>query len=221
MADHNPSGASTTTMGLKTKPMSKYKNADGKRVVALPARTQPKLKAVGGSNYDLVNNTLAWQAVNSLWLPVSLSEDDRHRLITAAITTMKGIKPRDQIEGMIASQMVATHNAAMECFRRAMAENQPPELREQNLKFASKLVRSHATLVETLDRHRGKREQKVTVEHVHVHEGGQAIVGNVTARERGAKKLKEQPHAQKALPSPTGPALPRTLKANKAAVSKS
>jgi hypothetical protein len=28
-------------------------------------------------------------------------------------------------------------------------------------------------------RHRGKGQQKVTVEHVHVHSGGQAIVGTV------------------------------------------
>ena len=33
----------------------------------------------------------------------------------------------------------------------------------------------------TLNRHRGKGQQKVTVEHVHVHEGGQAIVGEVHA----------------------------------------
>jgi hypothetical protein len=40
-----------------------------------------------------------------------------------------------------------------------------------------KLSRTYATLVEALNRHRGKGQQKVTVEHVHVHEGGQAIVG--------------------------------------------
>jgi hypothetical protein len=35
------------------------------------------------------------------------------------------------------------------------------------------------------------------VEHVHVHEGGQAIVGNVESRGGGfASKAKEQPHAQ-------------------------
>ena len=36
-----------------------------------------------------------------------------------------------------------------------------------------------ATLLEALNRHRGKGHQKVTVEHVHVHQGGQAIVGSV------------------------------------------
>jgi hypothetical protein len=34
--------------------------------------------------------------------------------------------------------------------------------------------------MEALNRHRGKGQQKMTVEHVHVHDGGQAIVGFVS-----------------------------------------
>ena len=45
----------------------------------------------------------------------------------------------------------------------------------------AQLSRMHATLLEALNRHRGKGAQRVTVEHVHVREGGQAIVGNVGA----------------------------------------
>jgi hypothetical protein len=55
-----------------------------------------------------------------------------------------------------------------------------PRPRRENLNQANKLTRSYATLVEALDRHRGKGQQHVTVEHVHVHQGGQAIVGAVT-----------------------------------------
>jgi hypothetical protein len=39
--------------------------------------------------------------------------------------------------------------------------------------------RSFTTLLEALNRHRGKGQQKVTVEHVHVHSGRQAIVAVV------------------------------------------
>ena len=35
--------------------------------------------------------------------------------------------------------------------------------------------------MDALGRHRGKGQQKVTVEHVHVNAGGQAIVGAVAA----------------------------------------
>src|SRR5215217_8219392 len=68
------------------------------------------------------------------------------------------------------------------------------EGRRENLAQANKLSRTYAALLEALNRHRGKGQQKVTVEHVHVHEGGQAIVGHV---EGGGvtTKSENQPHA--------------------------
>jgi hypothetical protein len=39
----------------------------------------------------------------------------------------------------------------------------------------------YAQQVAALNKHRGKGQQKVTVEHVYVAPGGQAIVGNVEA----------------------------------------
>jgi hypothetical protein len=79
-------------------------------------------------------------------------------------------------------------------YRRAMIAEQTFEGRKGNLSQANKLSRTHAALLEALNRHRGKGQQKVTVEHVHVHEGGQAIVGNV---EGGGMRTKSenQPHA--------------------------
>jgi hypothetical protein len=49
-----------------------------------------------------------------------------------------------------------------------------------NLRHASRLSRAFATQVEALKRYRTGGQQKVTVEHVTVNQGGQAIVGNVT-----------------------------------------
>jgi hypothetical protein len=80
---------------------------------------------------------------------------------------------------MIAAQLIAAHYAAMECYRRAMIDEQTFEGRRENLNQANKLSRTYAVLLDALNRHRGKGQQKVTVEHVHVHSGGQAIVGTV------------------------------------------
>ena len=105
---------------------------------------------------------------------------------------------------MIAAQLVACHNASMECYRRAMIGEQTFEGRRENLNQANKLSRTYSTLLESLNRHRGKGQQKVTVEHVHVHEGGQAIVGNVESRGGGfAPKSEEQPHALAYAPGAT------------------
>jgi hypothetical protein len=71
------------------------------------------------------------------------------------------------------------HNAAMECYRRGMIGEQSFEGRRENLSQANKLSRTYAVLLDALNGHRGKGQQKVTVEHVHVHSGGQAIVGMV------------------------------------------
>jgi hypothetical protein len=48
-----------------------------------------------------------------------------------------------------------------------------------NLKHAAKLMALYTQQLAALDKHRGKGQQKVTVEHVHVAPGGQAIVGTV------------------------------------------
>ena len=101
--------------------------------------------------------------------------------IAATIAAMEAIKPQDELEGMLSAQMLALHNASMECFLRAMLPEQSTESRGMNLNQGSKATRTYAALLETLSRYRGKgvSEQKVTVQHVHVSDGGQAIVGNV------------------------------------------
>ncbi len=49
----------------------------------------------------------------------------------------------------------------------------------------AEMARTFAALLEALNRHRGKGQQVVRVEHVTVQAGGQAIVGAVTQGGRG------------------------------------
>src|SRR6266542_3152123 len=114
----------------------------------------------------------------TLWIKHS-DEKTRETQCKATMSALVGIAPKDEIEGMIAAQLIAAHNAAMECYRRAMHSEQTFEGRRENLNQANKLSRSFAVLLDALNRHRGKGQQKVTVEHVHVHSGGQAVVGVV------------------------------------------
>ena len=88
---------------------------------------------------------------------------------------------------MIAAQAMAAHHASMECSRRAMLPDQPFEAAQGLRKAAANASRTFVELLSALDRKRGKGgQQKVTVEHVHVHSGGQAVVGNIaTAGRRG------------------------------------
>jgi hypothetical protein len=86
------------------------------------------------------------------------------------------------------------------------------------LSQANKLSRTHVLLVEPLNRHRGKGQQKVTVEHVHVHSGGQAIVGNISRPGGGDHtKSEEQPNAKQITDAPQ-PEMRSTHEIQRAAV---
>jgi hypothetical protein len=85
------------------------------------------------------------------------------------------------MEGMIAAQMLACHDTAMGCFRDALNSKRHGRLWHEYLEQAGKLTRAFAVLLDALNHHRGKGQQKITVEQLHVHSGGQAVVGVVEA----------------------------------------
>src|SRR4051812_14545768 len=141
-----------------------------------PGTQEAKLKALGGSCSDDFNTVVSCQVVNALWLEGDAEAQQRQ--FAAVGAALIGIKPVDEIEGMLAAQMVATHNAAMKLLRRLNNVETIPQ-QDSTGNLATKLLRTYTMQGEALQRYRGKGQQKVTVEHVHVHSGGQAIVGTV------------------------------------------
>ena len=94
------------------------------------------------------------------------------------LSMVTGIEPRDQLEAMLAAQMAAVHNATMTFARRLNHVDNIPQQDSAERAF-NKLARTFASQLEALKRYRSAGNQTVRVEHVTVHEGGQAIVGNV------------------------------------------
>jgi hypothetical protein len=160
------------------------------------------LRNLGGSRSDVWNTIIADQTVQALWLKQS-DPGTRNKQLDATFAALIGIGPKDELEGMMASQLIAAHNAAMECYRRAKIPEQSFEGRQENLAQTNKLSRTYATLLEALNRHRGKGQQTVSVEHVHVHAGGQAVVGVMETPGGGDRgKLKDQPDARQITHAP-------------------
>jgi hypothetical protein len=111
------------------------------------------------------------------------SSHDQHideQRLNFMLSVIRGIEPRDQLEAMLAAQMAAVHIATMTFARRLANVDMLPQLDSVERAF-NKLTRTFAAQLETLKRYRTGGEQKVTVQHVSVAEGGQAIVGNVHA----------------------------------------
>ena len=118
---------------------------------------------------------------------------------------------------MLASQMAAVHNATMTfASRLARVENIPQQDSAQTA--FNKLARTCAAQVSALKDYRSRGEQKMTVQHVHVAEGGQAIVGNVSAPAPGVgahEKKDVRPHALGYAP---GDEMPRQIEAERVPV---
>jgi hypothetical protein len=100
--------------------------------------------------------------------------------VNFALAVIAGVQPRDHLETLLAAQMAAVHEATMSAAARlAHAEHLPQH--DSAERTFNKLARTFAVQLETLKRYRTGGEQRVTVQHVNVGEGGQAIVGNVNA----------------------------------------
>jgi hypothetical protein len=103
----------------------------------------------------------------------------REMHLNAALAVVSGVRPRDEVEAMLASQMAVTHALAMDMLGRTKQSPTVPYM-QICAGIATKLQRTFVAQTEALAKLRRGGEQKVVVEHVHVHSGGQAIVGAVT-----------------------------------------
>ena len=128
---------------------------------------------LGTSSQEFMDGVLR-QLANA----VSPGKDADEEAINFALAVIAGIEPKDELETMLAMQMVAIHLATM-TFTRRLAHVETLDQQHGSERALNKLARTFAMQLESLKRYRTGGEQKVVVQHVNVNEGGQAIVGTV------------------------------------------
>jgi hypothetical protein len=106
------------------------------------------------------------------------------RSLNAALAVVDGIEAESEVEAMLGAQMAGTHAVAMELLARARHSEYVSTTIDYG-HLAAKLLRTYTGQLEALAKLRRNGAQTVRVEHVHVHEGGQAIVGHVHPSNRG------------------------------------
>lgn len=94
------------------------------------------------------------------------------------LSMIRDLAPRDPVERMLAVQMAATHVATIRAAGWLSRAENLAQGQTHSTAYA-KLARTFTAQVEALRKHRTGGEQKVTVQHVNVSDGGQAIVGNI------------------------------------------
>ena len=70
--------------------------------------------------------------------------------VVGAVQTVMELSPRNGVEAMLAIQMVATNDAAMECLKRAARARSHPETDDRDMRHALKLLSLYNRQVEVL-----------------------------------------------------------------------
>ncbi len=95
------------------------------------------------------------------------------------VSMIQSIRPRDAVEAMLVTQMVAVHVMTMRsACQLANAEDNAAQ--DSAGRTLARLARMFPAQMEALNRYRSNSEPAITVHNVSVQDGGKAIVGNVT-----------------------------------------
>ncbi len=98
---------------------------------------------------------------------------------TLASAIFAELEPRDAVEAMLIAQMTATHTL-MTTLAGRVADQTNAQVRESQERSMTRLSRTYLAQMDALKKYRAKAQQVVRVERVTVHDGGQAIVGDVS-----------------------------------------
>jgi len=174
---------SKTDMKKKTLPISlkvEGKEINGKKKLSIknPKNAQKLVQKSSGFNDAFAGNLII---ENTLYANTDGTEsvEQIKSKSNYILAILADLKPKDGFEGMLISQMITIYDQAMKCFTLAILNKEYPDALIKYQNQGVKLMRVYNQQLEALDKHRRKGNQKMTVEHVHVHEGGQAIVGSV------------------------------------------
>jgi hypothetical protein len=154
--------------------------------------------------YSMLNGLGKATADHSQNLGFSPGSSDQLAL-NAALAVISGVRPKDEIEAMLAAHMAVANIALLELVARTRGTIAGHIYEGSGIKkldvlgnLTNKFMRTYTMQVEALARKRRKGGQNITVRHLHVHAGGQAVVGNFDHRSgRGLTKNDQRPYERR------------------------
>lgn len=159
----------------------KLRRVTAARAVAYPPDGQSRewwqrLKDAFGTASSAFVDASLHQLIAAARLPFSGISDVA---VNASLAFIESAKPQDEVESALVMQMACTHAAAMAVLATLGGAHGGARNMVAKASAAARLLRAYAAQVEVLRRLRSGGSQLVRVEHVHVNEGGRAVIGNV------------------------------------------
>jgi hypothetical protein len=100
--------------------------------------------------------------------------------LNAAIALIASVKPRSELEALLAVQIVATGFTGLKFLQHSQRHLDEAFISVYG-GYATRLLRLQLELIQTLDKHRRGHKQTVEVRHVHIHSGAQGMVGIINS----------------------------------------
>jgi len=121
----------------------------------------------------VVSESAAFQILQTLLKAMDIiqyeNEKERHAQANAAMALLHELDPQDAVEGMLCAQMVMLFLLSGYGLR--------SDYNDSRYRSMETFTRS----VEALSKYRNKGKQNITVQHVNINEGANAVIGDVKA----------------------------------------
>ena len=98
--------------------------------------------------------------------------------LNAGLATIHGMRPQSELEALLAVQIIAAGFSGLRFLRQSHTQMTEDYIDVYG-KYAIKLLRLQNEMIQTYERLRRGSKQTVEVRHVHIHSGGQGVVGIV------------------------------------------
>src|SRR3984893_14314087 len=123
---------------------------------------------------EALGNTLSEKLVEAL--RPGLYDRLYEETLNADLATIDSMQPRSELQALLAVQIIATGFAGLRFLRQSHRQMTEDYI---NLYggYAIKLLRLQNEMIKPFERYRRGNKQTVEVRHVHIHSGGQGVVG--------------------------------------------
>lgn len=140
--------------------------------------------ALSGTANAWLAERLADQVVNCQALPSDADREAHAALANSAIAALKELAPAGAAEGLLATQMVASHNASLDLLRLAVSGGQDGRVIEERTRQYARVSDVFLRQLDRFQRQRGRQRQTIRIEHVRVVEDGKVTVRQEEERVR-------------------------------------
>ena len=131
-------------------------------------------EAFGNTMSDEFVEVLLGKLVEAL-RPAAL-ESLEEPTVNAALAIIDSMRPQSELEALLAVQIIAAGFSGLRLLRQSQ-QHMTQDYIDTYGNYAIKLLRLQNEMIQTFDRYRRGNKQTVEVRHVHIHPGGQGVVG--------------------------------------------